>query len=64
MNLEKKRWLLVLVSAPAIVGLCLVGPIPQDTGYHQFADTRQVAGMDNFWNVASNVPFLLAGLQR
>jgi hypothetical protein len=62
MNQEHKRWLLLLVSALAMVGLCLVGPIPQDASYHRLADSRQVAGIGNFWNVVSNVPFLLAGL--
>lgn len=62
MNQDQKRWLLVLVSALATVGLFFVSAIPQDAGYHRFADSRQVAGIDNFWSVISNVPFLLAGL--
>jgi hypothetical protein len=32
---------------------------PQD--YHNFADQRTVWGIPNFWNVVSNVPFLLVG---
>ena len=46
----------------AAIGLLCAGPIPQDPGYHRFADTRTVFGVPNFWNVASNVPFLLAGM--
>jgi hypothetical protein len=41
--------------------LLLVDPIPQDPAYHRFADTRTIFGIPNFWNVASNLPFLLAG---
>jgi hypothetical protein len=39
----------------------LVAPIPQDPAYHAFADGRMLFGVPNFWNVASNLPFLLAG---
>jgi hypothetical protein len=49
----------------AIVGLgtafCLP-PIPQDPGYHAFADDRTMLGVPNFLNVASNVPFLVVGV--
>ena len=61
-NHKNKCWLLVIVCCLAILGLCFVGPIPQDPGYHQFADTRQIAGIDNFWDVVSNLPFLMAGV--
>ena len=39
----------------------LVPAIPQDPAYHNFADTSKIAGINNFWNVASNLPFILAG---
>ena len=35
--------------------------IPQDPTYHSFSDTRQLFGVENFWNVVSNFPFLLVG---
>lgn len=44
------------------VGLLFVPPIPQDLTYHNFADTRSWAGIPNFGDVASNVPFVLAGI--
>jgi hypothetical protein len=40
----------------------LSSPIPQDPAYHQFADTRTVLTINNFWDVASNLPFLVVGL--
>ena len=45
----------------AILALALYGPIPQDQRFHDFADSRTIAGIPNFWNVVSNLPFLLAG---
>lgn len=41
--------------------MVLAKAIPQDQGYHAFADGRTILGTANFWNVASNLPFVLAG---
>ncbi len=38
-----------------------VAPIPQDPAYHAFADGRTLLGVANFWNVVSNLPFLVVG---
>ena len=35
---------------------------PQDPAYHIFSDTRSLFGTVNFWNVASNLPFLFIGV--
>ncbi|MFO0442075.1 MAG: ceramidase domain-containing protein [Betaproteobacteria bacterium] len=37
-------------------------PIPQDPGYHLFADGRSCLGIANFGNVGSNLAFLATGL--
>jgi hypothetical protein len=50
------------VAFVAIVGTLLVPRIPQDESYHLFADTRTIAGIPNFWNVISNIPFALVGI--
>ncbi len=39
-----------------------VPPIAQDPTYHFFADRRTIWGVENFWNVASNLPFAVVGL--
>jgi hypothetical protein len=39
-----------------------MGPIPQDLQYHDFADKRKIAGIPNFWDVASNLPMFFIGL--
>ena len=38
-----------------------VPPIAQDPAYHQFADTRRLFGIPNFWNVVTNLGFILVG---
>ena len=49
------------LMAASLVALLLVPPIPQDQGYHQFADQRSIFGIPNFWNVVSNFPFIAVG---
>jgi len=45
----------------AIAAAGSLDPVPQDPAYHAFADTRTLAGIPNFGNVISNLPFLLVG---
>jgi len=40
----------------------LGSPFPQNPAYHLFADERTLLGVPNFWNVMSNVPFLIVGI--
>jgi hypothetical protein len=35
--------------------------LPQDPGYHNFADRRPLAGIPNFGDVVSNLPFCIVG---
>lgn len=42
--------------------LALFPAIPQDLNYHNFSDQRSMFGIPNFWNVVSNLPFVLIGL--
>ena len=39
-----------------------IDPIAQDLNYHRFADTRDFFGVPNFFDVVSNLPFLVVGL--
>ena len=55
-------YLLAGVVIVGVVALIAHGPIRQDPGYHEFADQREVLGIPNFWNVASNMPFFVVGL--
>jgi hypothetical protein len=44
-----------------LVALLPLPPLLQDQRYHQFADQRELFGVPNFWNVASNLPFIAVG---
>jgi hypothetical protein len=54
--------LLLAVAAVAVVGVGLYGPIPQPSGYHDFADGRGLLGIPHFADTLSNLPFLLLGV--
>lgn len=51
-----------LLSVSALIGIFFVNPIAQDPGYHSFSDQRTLLEVPNFWNVMSNLPFLLVGM--
>ncbi|MBI4638954.1 MAG: alkaline phytoceramidase [Candidatus Rokubacteria bacterium] len=53
--------LLVLIVVAAVQAVYALPPIAQDPGYHAFADQRELFGIPNFLNVASNVGFVLVG---
>lgn len=57
-----KLYVLLLITAAGVVGVMQVPPIAQDLDYHQFADRGMWLGVPNFWNVVSNVPFVVVGL--
>lgn len=46
----------------AIVLAIALPPIPQPSSYHNFADQREWWRIPFFWNVVTNLPFVLAGL--
>ena len=52
--------MVVAVAVIAAVFLT-IGPVPQDPGYHNFADMRPFFGISNFQNVVSNLSFLIIG---
>ncbi|OOZ40663.1 hypothetical protein BOW53_06945 [Solemya pervernicosa gill symbiont] len=54
----------VLIAVAGLLGVIVLfaqGAIPQDTAYHDFKDQRTIMGVPNFWNVLSNLPFLIVG---
>ena len=60
MTISPKIFASILVLLVAAV-MIWVDPIPQDLNYHLFADGQTKFGVVNFWNVMSNVPFLIVG---
>jgi hypothetical protein len=57
-----RGWILAVVAGGAIAAMFFVPRISQDESYHHFADVRTIAGIPNFWNVVSNLPFALVGI--
>jgi hypothetical protein len=57
-----KLGLMAFIAIIAAVILFFVPAIHQDPAYHLFVDHRHLFGVDNFWNVASNLPFVTLGI--
>jgi Ceramidase len=64
MALSKRTLTIILLttSVSATLSIFFFPPIEQDISYHQFADQRSLLAIPNFWNVISNVTFLIVGL--
>lgn len=63
MTLRDRSLAIVVTTSVALVVLFLfTSPVPQDPAYHEFADGRTILSIANFWNVMSNLPFLVIGL--
>jgi hypothetical protein len=59
------RWragALIVVAGACVLAAVLLPPIAQPDDYHRFADARMLLGVANFWNVATNLPILAAGI--
>ena len=54
--------LLLLSSVIMALVIMLVPPVSQDPAYHNFADQRYISGIPHFWNVVTNIPFLVLGI--
>jgi len=59
-----RRESMVVVLLAGLLPILFFGlaPIPQVSGYHDMADQRTILGIAHFWNVVSNLPFLVVGL--
>ena len=62
MSRTNKLKVLVCLIVAAIAAAFVVEPIPQDLAYHRFSDANPLWGIPNFWNVLSNLPFMVVGL--
>ncbi len=52
---------LVTAVIGTLIVMLLQDPIAQDIAYHSFADTRTFFGIANFFDVTTNIPFLVVG---
>jgi hypothetical protein len=66
MNLQDRaklgRKISIAISIISLIALFFVKAISQDPNYHNFIDVNHWLGVNNFWNVLSNLPFLIVGL--
>ena len=62
MGFNKKSAALMGAALVFIMLFQIVPPIAQDPEYLHFADQRTILGVPHFWNVVSNLPFLLLGI--
>ena len=58
---KEKVTALVLLLLIGCIGITIVPPVCQDLNYHVFADRSEYFSIPNFWNVVSNLPFLIIG---
>lgn len=61
--MARKDYIIPLLALVCVLGLVMLGPVPQDQNYHNFADQRALFGIPNFLNVITNLPFALVALK-
>jgi len=54
--------IIVAIVVVAIIGVFSIDPIAQDPGYHHFADQRGLINVPNFFDVISNLAFVIVGV--
>ena len=57
-----KAGILFGITVAAVFAVASLPPMGQEEIYHAFADSRSVLGIANFWNVVSNIPFMIVGV--
>lgn len=57
-----RGWLLAAITAVLAIAAFVAPAMPQPLSYHAFADCRTIWAIPNFFNVVSNLPFLIAGV--
>src|SRR5258708_1193884 len=57
-----RAWLIAGLAAVVVGFILFRPPIHQDIRYHHFFARRTLYDVPNFWNVVSNLPFLLVAM--
>lgn len=60
-RMDWRAWLLIGSLPACALAAFLIPPMPQPLSYHAFADCRAFWSIPNFFNVVSNLPFLVGG---
>src|SRR5262245_17665382 len=53
---------LLIVAVSSIVVLLSLPRTGQNPSFHNFADQREIFGLPNFYNVITNLPFVVIGV--
>jgi len=53
---------LAALAGISLLVMLLLPPVHQNENYHRFADQRTLLGIPNFWNVVSNLAFVIAAV--
>lgn len=61
-NIDWRDSLIAALIIISFVSLFLLKPISQDLTYHMYADKRTLLGINNFFDVVSNLPFFFTGI--
>ncbi|MDO9269908.1 MAG: ceramidase domain-containing protein [Methylobacter sp.] len=59
---DNRLKVMLAIIAAAIIAIFSGDPIAQDPAYHNFADQRRIFNIANFFNVLSNLPFVIIGI--
>lgn len=62
MPIDNRLKLMLAIIVVAIIAMLSIDPIAQEPGYHNFADQRHIINIANFFNVLSNLPFVIIGI--
>jgi hypothetical protein len=58
---QRKKILIVVACVLIVSFLIWAPPLHQSASYHDFADRRTILDIPDFWDVISNLPFLVVG---
>ncbi|MFI3118801.1 MAG: ceramidase domain-containing protein [Methylococcaceae bacterium] len=59
---DNRLKIILAIIVAALIAVFSIDPIAQDPAYHQFADQRRLFNIDHFFNVLSNLPFVIIGI--
>lgn len=62
MTYRTRLGIVLNIAILAVAAVFSLPPLAQDIEYHNFADKRTILGIPNFFDVISNLPFLVVGV--
>lgn len=59
---DNRLKMILAIIVAAMIAIFSIDPIAQEPSYHHFADQRRIFSIANFYNVLSNLPFVIIGV--